>query len=223
MRKYTIIMLITCLAASSLLMILPASLAQTTKPATPTFTIEYSDNEILLKITNQPFTPYTENGLTVNLYYEAQVKRQGAVDSLWTSANPSPTPYVLQTDSQYTIIPIGVGHNADVRVRAVVGTVIDIPYNPDAPYSARCEFKGVEGDWSHTQTVTLNRPTFSSPSSTSPANTNPSTPFPSQFEPDFDVKPVWSIFGAVLLAVIALAVVVVLVVVGIIVLLLRKK
>jgi hypothetical protein len=40
MRKCTVLVLITCLAVSSLMMILPVSIAQT-KPATPTFTIEY--------------------------------------------------------------------------------------------------------------------------------------------------------------------------------------
>jgi hypothetical protein len=214
------------------MVILPASLAQT-KPDTPTFTIEYplildfNSDGLNLNITNKPFTPYTDHGYEVNLYYEAQIRKQGWVDSSWAAVINAPTPYVKQSDSQYTVIPLPISHNLDVRVRAVVGTVIDIPYNPDTPYSARYEFKGVEGDWSNIQIVTINLPTSpptsSLPSNTSPANTNPSTPNPSLLEPDFDNNAVWSIAGVALLVVVILVVGIVLVVVGVVVWLLLKK
>ena len=177
MRKCVVLMLVTVLMVSNLLVILPASLAQT-KPATPIFTVEYLGNEWFLKITNQPFTN-SVNGAVVCLYYEAQVKRQGVDDQWWPAVNII-VPYVMQTDSQqYTMIPFSVHNNLDVRVRALVGTVIYHPSSVESPAPVPIEFKGVEGDWSETLTVTSdllmslfpsNTPTYSNP--------NPLTPNP---------------------------------------------
>jgi hypothetical protein len=175
MRKCTVLVLVTVLVASSLMVVLPASLAQT-KPATPTFTIEYPDEyaQHYLKIKNQPFAPYTSNGATVNLYYQARYKVPNGDE--WWFINYAPSEYVLQTDSQdYSIITIGQrdGHQIDVQVRALVGTITYVPSHLGIMYGY-WEFKGVESDWSSTQTVTLNPPT-SLPASPSSSN----TPYPS--------------------------------------------
>jgi hypothetical protein len=224
MRKCTVLLFITCLVASSLLVVLPASLAQTTKPSTPIFTIEYPaiievhSGGLYLNITNQPFTPYTDDGSEINLYYEAQIRKQGWVDTSWTPVINT-RPYIEQSDTQYTIIDLPISQNLDVRVRALLGTVIHNPNNPDAAFTAWYEFKGVENDWSDIQVVTINWPT-SAPSNTSPANTD--TPMPSQLESGFDGKVKWTIGGFVLLTVIMFVVLVVMVIVMVI-LLLRKR
>jgi hypothetical protein len=211
------------------MVILPTSLAQT-KPAKPTFTLEVSDGDVYLNITNQPFTPYTDNGSEINLYYEAYIKKQGAVDSSWTTTNTPPFHYVIQTDSQYTKLYVGTqfNQNLDVKVRAVVGTIIHLPYDPDSPFSARYEFKGVEGDWSDTQIVPLNRPAPSStasfpvtfpPVNTSPANPNPSTPN----QPDTNNSGLFGFVSWVGVVVVVLLCVVVVVLLAVIAVVLWRK
>ena len=224
-KNFTLYLIVILVASCVLLTVEPCVAPEPTKPDKPTFTIEVSDDDIYLNITNEPFTPYTDNGSEINLYYEAYIKRQGAVDSFWTTTNLPPFHYVMQTDSQYTKLYVGTqfNQNLDVKVRAVVGTIIHLPYDPDSPFSARYEFKGVEGKWSNTQTITINRstssPTSSLPSNTSPDSTNPLMPSP--LEPDFDDKAVWSIAGVMLLAVVVLVVGVVLVIIAVVLLLRR--
>jgi len=178
MRKCVVLLLVAVLVVSSLLMILPVSLAQT-KPAKPTFTIEYPDeyDQYYLKIKNQPFTPYTNNGATVNLYYQARYKDPHGDE--WGFINYSPSEYVKQIESQeHSIITIGArdGQEIDVQVRALVGTVTWVPHY--ISIYGHWEFEGVESDWSNTQTVPLNQPT-SSPTSSFPVNTSPTKPNPS--------------------------------------------
>jgi hypothetical protein len=207
MRKCAALLLITCLVISSLLVILPVSLAQT-KPAAPTFTVEYPGEyaQTYLKIKNQPFTSYTSNGGTVNLYYQARYKDPYGDE--WWFISYAPSEYVKQTDQEYSIINIGArdGEKIDVQVRALVGTVTWIPhYISNYGY---WEFEGVEGDWSDTQTVPLNQPTSSHtaalPVNTPPVNTSTANPNPSTSKPLDTDNP--SLFGLVSWICIALVV-----------------
>jgi len=169
---------------------------ESTKPDKPIFTIEYppvidfASDGLNLNITNQPFTPYTDDGFEVNLYYEAQIRKQGWVDTPWTPVINT-RPYIEQSNAQYTIIGLPISQNLDVRVRALVG-LLSTPF----------EFKGVEGDWSDIQIVTINQPTSSPtsslPSNTSPANTNPSTPNPSSEYIGTPITSPWLSLGIVL-------------------------
>jgi hypothetical protein len=227
-KNFTLYLIVILVALCVLLAVEPCVAPEPTKPDKPIFAIEYPEaidftsEGLNLNITNQPFTPYTDDGSEINLYYEAQVKIPGRAE--WWPAVNIIVPYVMQTYSQqYTMIPLPPQPNMDIRVRALVGTVIHHPSTADAPAPVPIEFKGVEGDWSDIQIVTINQPTSSPasslPSSTSPANTNPL--MPSTLEPDFDDKAVWSIAGVMLLAVVVLVVGVVLVIIAVVLLLRR--
>ena len=175
--------MITCLVASSLLAILPASLAKT-KPATPTFTIEeVSQKTFSLKIKNQPLMQPSD-GSTIYLYHQARVKYPYDSDDKWslvksysgTFSSYYDSTYFTQSDSQYTMLYVGSGlsEKIDIQVRAVVGTL--------AYDESGIQFSGVEGDWSRTQTLNSNQPTLP-PTSTPLSNTsypsitqNPLTP-----------------------------------------------
>jgi len=217
-KNFTLCLLAILVALCVLLAVEPCVAREPTKPDKPIFTIEYPEiidftsDGLNLKITNQPFVSYTDDGFEVNLYYEAQIRKQGWVDTPWTPVINT-RPYIEQSNAQYTVIALPIGQNLDVRVRALVGS-LSIPF----------EFKGVEGDWSDIQMVTINRPpslpTSSLPSNTSPADTNPLTPSP--LEPDFDDKAVWSIAGVMLLVVVVLVGVGVVLVIIVVVLLLRR-
>ncbi|MDR2719227.1 MAG: hypothetical protein LBC03_00245 [Nitrososphaerota archaeon] len=161
LSKKTLLMLFIMLSASYVLLV-DFCVASETKPAKPTFTIEYPDEyaQYYLKIKNQPFTPYTNNdGAIINLYYQARYKDPSGDE--WWFINYSPGEYVKQIESQeYSIITIGMrdGQKIDVQVRALVGTITWVP-NYISIYGYYT-FEGVEGDWSNTQTIMLNQQTF---------------------------------------------------------------
>jgi hypothetical protein len=225
-KNFALCLLVILGASCVLLAVEPCVAPEPTKPDRPIFAIEYpaiiDSSGLYLNITNQPFTPYADNGYEINLYYEAQVKIPGR-NEWWPAVNVL-VPYVMQTYyQQYTMIPLPPQSNMDIRVRALVGTVIKHPSTVESPAPVPIEFRGVEGDWSDIQIVTINQPTSSPtsslPSNTSSANTNPLMPSP--LEPDFDDKAVWSIAGVMLLVVVALGVGVVLVIVAVVLLLRR--
>jgi hypothetical protein len=222
-KNFTLYLIVILITSCVLWAVEPCVALESTKPGKPIFTIEYpeiidsSRDGLYLNITNPQFTPYTDDGFEINLYYEAQIRKQGWVDTPWIPVINT-RPYIEQSNVQYTIIALPISHNnLDVRVRALVGTVTHNPNNPDAAFTAWYEFKGVEGDWSDIQPVTLNWPTFSPsvlfPSNTSPDNTDSLTP--SSLNPNFDDKAVWSIAGVGLLVVV-LVVGVVLVIIAVV-------
>ena len=190
-KNFTLCLIVILVALCVLLSVESCVAPELTKPDRPIFTMEYPEiidvhgGDLYLNITNPPFTPYTDDdGFEINLYYEAQIRKQGWVDTPWTPVINT-RPYIEQSNSQYTIISLPISQNLDVRVRALVGTVIHHPSTAEVPTPVPFEFKGVEGDWSDVQPVTLNWPTSSPssslPSSTSPANTNPLEPVLNKF------------------------------------------
>jgi hypothetical protein len=215
-KNFTLYLIVMLVASCVLLAVEPCVAPELTKPDIPIFAIEYTESidftngHLHLNITHQSFTPYTDDGSEVNLYYEAQIRKQGWIDFPWTPVINT-RPYIEQSNAQYTIIDLPISQSLDVRVRALIGSL-----------STPFEFKGVEGDWSYIL-VTINRPTSSPvsslPSNTSPADMNPLLPSP--LEPDFDDKVVWSIAGIMLLAVVLGVGVVVLVIIAVVFLLRR--
>ncbi|MDR0461099.1 MAG: hypothetical protein LBH62_06685 [Nitrososphaerota archaeon] len=207
-KNFTLYLISILVASCVLLAVEPCVAPELTKPDKPIFTIEYPEiidfasDGLNLNITNQPFTPYTDDdGFEINLYYEAQIRKQGWVDTPWTPVINT-RPYIEQSNLQYTIIALPISQNLDVRVRALVGTVIQHPSTAESPAPVPFEFKGVEGDWSDIQPVILNwttfSPTSSLPSSTSPVNTNPSTPNPSSKYIGTPITTPWLSLGIVL-------------------------
>jgi hypothetical protein len=175
MRKYIISVLVVALALSSLLAVLPISLAQT-KPATPTFAIQQETDGIYLKIRNQSFTPYTNSsGYEINLYYQYRFK------SIYASAD-TPSNWqtsqieLMKSSAEYITIPLSgwdMWNNTDFQVRLLIGTfTVRIPaFGFSDP-----AFEGVTSDWSSTQTLKFYWPISSTPTSTSPSNNpTPST------------------------------------------------
>lgn len=127
-----------------------------------------ANTSITVRITNQPFTPYTDSdNNTVQLYYD--VRWKGEFADSW-EGSLFPNVYVAQESSRsYTDIRLGftsnywtvadlaqisvyaLGNPVEVQVRACVGYVTQTG-NP--PISAiNRTFTGVTGDWSSTQTV----------------------------------------------------------------------
>ncbi|MCL2642219.1 MAG: hypothetical protein FWD52_01700 [Candidatus Bathyarchaeota archaeon] len=182
MHKYIVLLLMTCLVASSLLVILPASLAQT-KPTKPTLTIQQETEGIYLKIKNQPFTPYTNsNGYEINLYYQYRFKSIHAsadTPSNWQTSQIE----LVQSNSEHIMIPLSgwdMWNNTDFQVRLLIGTFT--VRTPAFGYSDPA-FEGVTSDWSSTQTLKIYWPNSSS-TSTPPRSNNPNPSSPNQHDDD---------------------------------------
>jgi hypothetical protein len=174
----------------------------------PTFTIDpYTGETItypgyhveskttILKISNQPFTPYINyDSSKVNIYYQYRFKDHSSDSDPWTvipSEQYSDNQHI-QSASEYTIIPLKLytsgsaiqsGDQFDIQVRAFIGIS---PNNDDITSSAipiESQIKNnCISDWSTTQTLTiatsLTTPTplpsaqIKPVSTVSPSNTN---------------------------------------------------
>jgi hypothetical protein len=156
--------------------------------------VENKSIDVVIK--NQPFMLYTANGSEANLYYQIQFKGHYTDD--WQFYWPNAIGYtdnIPQSGGDYTVISVPIGSDGvhagsetnfpeagkvDFRVKALIGSFTLIPHGN--LFSDRIEFNGEEGDWSNTQTITINEttptvtPSTSLPSpSTSPSNSQSSS------------------------------------------------
>jgi hypothetical protein len=145
-----------------------------TKPAVPEFTVELVDEgyqinlrTVIVKITNQPFEPYTDSdGRKIDFYYNIRLK--GHNKENWTevyNAGEMPT----QSNSAYTIIEynsegnytfiLGPTSNSlevtpngqvDFQVEAMIGHT----YEESAGLRSWA-FVGERSGWSEAQTITI--------------------------------------------------------------------
>lgn len=191
--KILALVLITAVAFTSLSpLIVKFSSAQTvTKPSIPEFTIEpvgpsfdipptysfnsssglfdvnegyhfkYSTVEVIIK--NQAFTNQTNIDY---LFYNVRLKPHNYPDSYWYELfNPNWDGFPIQTNSNFTVIPIAVegatetesqipaGATTDIQVEAMIGHIGR--NNTMTPYPYPYVFFGETSGWSNTQTVTL--------------------------------------------------------------------
>jgi hypothetical protein len=180
--------------------------AQSTKPSPPQFTISRHDSStIWITIDNQPFN--TSSAVNAIEYYYRVKDRSG---QLWVENRD----YVLQSDTQTTIIPVELDtmpyklhfqnfSSLDFQVQAITGyyAVTNKSGPPalisPAPQNWHTEITFNESEysgWSSTQTITL-------PETYAAATINP-TPEPSI--PELQVAPVLPLLAASILAAIAL-------------------
>ena len=128
------------------------------------FTNQHSYLEI--KIKNQQFTPFDQNGNTVQILYNLRIKQSNETDT-WVEVYNPYNNYPIQTNSgTYTTLnitieggwdsPLGsiAGTQSDIQVEALAGYVHRmVVYSPSfgAPYV----FNGTESGWSKTQTISV--------------------------------------------------------------------
>jgi hypothetical protein len=149
---------------------------------------------ITVRITNQPFTPYTDaNNNTIQLYYDVRWKGQFA-DS-W-EGSLFPNVYIIQDSSKdYTDVRLGftsnyytvydaaqinwhaLGNPVDIQVEACTGYVNRTGNPPYTPLSQT--FIGETSGWSNTQTITASN-AITSPAPTPAPTLNSPTPTPTQ-------------------------------------------
>jgi hypothetical protein len=163
-------------------------------------TSEYKVRQILIVITNQPFTPYVDKATykQVGLFYSVQIKghyaQNWATIEYWIKEAPAYNPRIPYQEqdysSEYTTLRIANDFpdegELDFRVQALEGWPvthstsdhIDL-HNMFASFS----FNGTASDWSSTQTITLHAPTSSTDDhpSVSPSPTVPELPFVAVF------------------------------------------
>jgi hypothetical protein len=195
MRKRATLPLITVLVLSSLVMVFAVSAQSIPTPSVPEFTLRYVDysydippvygvdeytgenvlkhygehvdkRTIEIKITNQPFTPYTdEENHTINLYYNVQY--MGHFGGCWYTLYGDNAHYRIQDyNSQYTIINYTYAINLhdmpkrgemEFRVQASIGYE-SASRNPSTgwmdPYYWY-SIVGKESDWSTMQTISI--------------------------------------------------------------------
>ena len=157
---------------------------------------------ITVRITNQPFTPYTDaNNNTIQLYYD--VRWKGQFTDSW-EGSLFPNVYIIQDSSNdFTNIRLGftsnywtvydaaqinwhaLGNPVDIQVEACTGYVNRTGNPPYTPLSQT--FIGETSGWSNTQTITasnasaLPAPTPTPTSGTTPSQTVTSTPTVPEF------------------------------------------
>jgi hypothetical protein len=215
----TIIAILT-LSSMVILTAKPANAQTPTKPSVPVFSIKLVDssydvppdttvtvdqytgekttntrhgyrvNQITAEITikNQLFTAYTnENGRKINLYYKFDVKGHFGED--WESSMYY-LATVVQSESDYTILPYVVTQNAGSKLDFKVQAIVGYEYDSVAESGSSAGMFGVtawvvqsleSSGWSNTQTITI-PDMFSSPSFTNniPSqnpNTTPQTDY----------------------------------------------
>jgi len=203
----------------------------------PGYHVENKSIEIAIK--NQPFTPYTFTALTsnnhetgesysyvrnvtVNFYYNIQVKGHFGYESDWKSVGSGEFSYSegpksnAQLNSKYTVTSIKADYPNDAildfRVQALIGYYV--PYGRSVVILGY-DFYGQESNWSNIQTLymsdaspsTSNLPT--APPTFFPSNSPTQTPNPSTSlppSPSIPEFPTWIILPvatvAMLLAVI---------------------
>lgn len=143
-----------------------------------------TNQSITVRITNQPFTPYTDaNNNLVQMYHDVRWKGQFADG--W-EGSLFPNSYIVQDSSKdYTDIRLGFRSNywsveddAQISVHAL-GNPVDIQVRACIGYITQTEpatiqtFNGVTGDWSETKTIIASQ-TINTPSPTAqPATSTP--------------------------------------------------
>jgi hypothetical protein len=202
-----------------------------TKPAVPEFTIQivshpydvptthsidpYTGEEITqpgyhaenksieIKITNQPFTPYTvmdaDSGtnITTTLCYNVLVKGHFAENwsTIYSLSDGLPT----QSSGEYTVLSLPInypsGGQVDFKVSAMAGYV-HRPIDSSAPWWPSWQFTGEESE-STTQTLTIPAESTATP--------EPTQPNPTPTVPEISLVATVSIIAAMLVATIALA------------------
>ena len=128
------------------------------------FTNQYSYLEI--KIGNQPFTPFDQNGNTVQILYNVRIKQSNETNNWVEVYNPYNGYPVQASSGPYTTLkvpieggwdsPLGsiAGTQSDVQVEALAGYVHRmVVWSPSfgAPYV----FNGTESGWSNVQTIAI--------------------------------------------------------------------
>ena len=180
-----ILILIITVSSLSLLMVKPATAMSSDvndtvvsppsednipTPTVPDFTVQVIDsNDFSVVITNQPFTPFSDNGGgPVQFSYSVRVgPLDAATDSNWTELYDALGGYPTQSNTQTTTItinlasgdseygepnPVPVNSQFLVEVEAIIGFYgRDTAISPSAPYVIFGEASG----WSNPQTVSL--------------------------------------------------------------------
>ena len=214
MHKSAALLLVLTLALPSLSMVNPVS-SEITKPSTPQFTVKFENGttyqpaiysidpytgrnvtispvkygqwaDILLTMTNQPFTPYqNSNGTWIQLYY--CIDEKGHFSDNWQAVaplgdDPSNNGYAPQRTNYNSTGAEFMGYNfepnskVDFRVQAMIGYFKDSNiYTTARPAQV---FVGQTSDWSATQTVTIpyNITSNSSDISATPSGSSPNSP-----------------------------------------------
>ena len=259
MSRGLVLLLITILVLSGLVMVSSVSAESRPNPSVPEFTVKYvvhfydvapiyeideftgeqvikeegyrvDNTSVIFKISNQPFTPYTDSsGNNISLYYNFRFK--GHFGDEWryhpfSETGVSTTRYVMfmsppnkchgfvASTSEYTDLSfrletlfdyqsIKSGDQIDFQVQAQTGY---IDFYGDGYYI----FIGQSSDWSETQTIKIGENQTPSPEPTTP--TSPS-PLPSE-EPQL---------GQGLILGIAVTVAVIVVGLGLLVYLIKRK
>lgn len=244
LSKYLSLCLVVLLASTLLLPLVNAQ--SIPKPSVPEFSVSYVDlsydvptttsinqytgqtethqgyhveNEtIQLKIRNQPFTSYIENGQNISFYYN--VREKGSYITQWIELYSPDNGYPTQSRTEYTTITFVLGNSSrfgytppnsqiDFQVQALIGSVhriSNITGGNQPPFEMfPWVFDGQKSNWSNTKTVTIpassssvtptSSPTFTlTPSSTSPLNTNS----------ELTTTLTWLIIGVLVISVISL-------------------
>jgi hypothetical protein len=152
----------------------PTEPASITKPSVPEFTVELVDEgyqvtlrTIELRISNQPFSPYTDSdGHNIDFYYNIRLKEHNKAN--WTevyNAEEMPT----QSNSAYTIID----YNSEGEYTFILGTTpnsLEVTPNGQVDFQVEAmigytyeesaglrswAFIGERSGWSSTQTITI--------------------------------------------------------------------
>jgi len=167
----------------------------------PQFSVKQVADKLEVTIKNQPFTPYTDKGKEINLYYI--IEYSGSSSGNWQHWVPAIRPVPVQSGSQYTVVSnpdqksYPVGWQLYFRVRAVVGTLYIANEGMSENVFMGIKVYGVTydvvSDYSDVQTITIvDNPSSSAPSQTTPPPTNPSTPPPSTSDPANPTLPQYS-------------------------------
>ena len=212
--------LVLILAVSGLsLMITKPAAAQISKPSVPEFSIkviDYSETKAIeLSIKNQPFTPYTDNGQAISLYYNVHFKLHNSAS--WTAMYYCGDVFPTHSDSDYIrlVYPLQLASSSGSSyylLKEVAGyyyILLEIPFNEQMDFRVQAmegiltssSFTGQTSDWSNVQTLTIPRES----TSPSPDPTPTMTP-PTPDTPDSSWIVIWPLLAVVLLGVIILMV-----------------
>jgi hypothetical protein len=201
----TLIVAMSCL---TLLVVKPASAQSIPTPAVPQFTLQLVGPPVRVNTTYSLDTNtgqivakigYTNEYSAVNItiknqvfsnlgyntvYYNVRIKLENSND--WSNVyNANEPVFPQQSDSEYTILSIGlvgsqttlavipVGAEVDIQVQAMIGTLGPLNGVIQSWYS---QFDGNTGPWSITQTVNVPANVPLSPTPTPSSSTSPLTP-----------------------------------------------
>ena len=128
------------------------------------FTNQYSYLEI--KIKNQPFTRFDQNGNTVQIQYNVRIKQSNEINN-WVEVYNPYNGYPIQANSDaYTTFNITIEGGWDSPLGSIAGTQSDIQVEALAGYVHRMVvwspsfgapyvFNGTESGWGKTQTISV--------------------------------------------------------------------